>query len=106
MPWDGMFITLAVVDVLSVAGLALVALAMLRSGRTAAGRVAPALSHARRSGDAGRRLALKARDVGRETAEHARALAGRVQQRLETTRHLIRELKPPAEVDTRAMVRS
>jgi hypothetical protein len=101
-----MFVTLAVLDVLSVAGLGLVALAMLRSGRAAAARVSPALSHARRTADAGKRLALKGRNVTRESVDHARALVARIQKRIATTRHLIRELNPPAEVDTRAMVRS
>jgi hypothetical protein len=106
MPWDGMFVTLAVLDVLSVIGLALVALRLVRTGRNVGARVSPAAAHARRTAEVGRRFALQARQTATGAVTHARELAARVQKRIATTRHLIRELKPAPEVDTRALVRS
>jgi hypothetical protein len=103
---DGFLVAFAVIDILCVAAMVVAALAMAREGKATAARAQPAVAHARRTIDAGKRVAIRAKDQGTASWHQLRELGERIRHRVETTRHIIRELKPPREeIDTRALVR-
>ena len=103
---DGFLVAFAVVDFLCVAAMAVVALAMARDGKATAARVQPSVGHLKRTLVSGKRLATSARDHGTAAWHELRDLGERIRHRIETTRHIIHELKPaPEQIDTQALVR-
>jgi hypothetical protein len=107
MPFNEIFVALAILDLLAVAVLAAIAVRLAHSGRATISRLDPAAQHIRRTAGAARLLAARARSVGLDASREVRALIDLLRHRVDTTRHLIRELKPGGDaVDTRAIARS
>ncbi len=106
MNWDTIFGVLAAVDLLCLVGIGVVAYQLLRQARSAAGLVAPARQHAQGTVGHGRRLFERARERGEENLRLARGVVALVNRRAETTRRLVRELRPAeSEPDPRLVVR-
>src|SRR6266542_6883410 len=92
--WDWVFLALLVVDGVALGVMGVVALAMLRRGKALAGTAKPAIQHARTIADHGKQLAAHAARAGKEVLQRCREVTALVQKRVETTRHLVRELRP------------
>src|SRR5438105_11563793 len=91
---DRFLVAFAVLDFLCIIALAVAALAMAREGKATAARVQPSVAHLKATLNSGKRLAAVARNRGSTSWGELRQLGERVRHRVETTRHIIGELKP------------
>jgi len=104
---DGFLVAFAVIDLLCVIALALAGLQLAKEGKATVARIQPSVAHLKRTADSARHLALSARERGMAAWREMRQLGERLRGRVETTRHIVRQLKPPRDegADSQALVR-
>lgn len=92
--WDWVFLALLVVDGIALGVMGVAVLAMLRRGKALAGTAKPAIQHGRGIAEHGKQLAAHAASAGKAVLQRCREVTALVQKRVQTTRHLVQELRP------------
>jgi uncharacterized coiled-coil protein SlyX len=92
--WDTFFITMASLDVIAIAGMALAGVRMLEKTREGLAKADPALREVKSLAEAGKALATHAQKDGLVIAGRVKSLAGVVKRRVNTTKQIFGELKP------------
>jgi hypothetical protein len=95
--WDTFFVVMALLDVVFVGALAFVGLKMLDSVKRGQKQAQPAIDEAKALAELGKALANHAKEDGQLVVGRVKGVAGKVKERLETTRRVVGELKPAAQ---------
>jgi len=96
-PVDGCLLAFAVVDGLAVVGMGTAGWLLLKTAKRAQGQLQPAIQEVQAVVGLGKAMADHARTDGRAAFERVKAVTGAVRRRVETTRRIVRELKPAAQ---------
>lgn len=102
--WDTFFITMAGLDGIAIALMALFGIRMLENAREGVAKADPALREVKALAEAGKALATHAQKDGLVIAQRVKSLAGTVKRRVNTTKQILGELKPRS-AETAATVR-
>jgi hypothetical protein len=94
MTIDTLFLALAILDAVLVAAMVLAGLMIMEAVKKGQRSAQPAVQEAKALADIGKALANRAKTDGTAMTTRVKAVAGRVKQRVETTRRIAGELKP------------
>jgi hypothetical protein len=103
---DTIVVVLAILQVIAVALMAFVGVQMLETARRGQQMLSPALLEVKALTETGKAVAEHAREDGLHIAGRIKNVAAKVRQRWETTRKIIRELKPQAQATTTEVQRT
>jgi hypothetical protein len=101
---DTFFVTMAILDVIAIAGMALAGIRMMEKAREGLAKVDPALREVKALTETGQALAAHAKKDGLVISKRVMTLVEVVKRRVNTTRQIISELKPQG-VETATTVR-
>lgn len=103
---DTIVLVMAVLQVIAVGLMVYAGVQMLETGKRGQQMLNPALLEVKALAETGKALAEHAKTDGTRIAGRVKEVAGRVRRRVETTRKLLRELKPQAQAATTEVQRT
>lgn len=101
---DTFFVTMAILDVIAIAGMALAGIRMMEKAREGLAKIDPALREVKALTETGQALAAHAKKDGLIITQRVKTLVAVVKRRVNTTKQIIGELRPRS-AETAATVR-